>query len=71
LSNDENSFLYDPEFTMRITINGQLSLALLYEMLTEGIPGAIPLMQNTDGLETLIPRKYIDKYYEICAEWES
>lgn len=70
LSNDENSFLYDPEFTMRITINGQLSLALLYEMLTEGIPGAIPLMQNTDGLETLIPREYQDKYYEICAEWE-
>lgn len=70
LSNDENSFLYDPEFTMRITINGQLSLALLYEMLTEGIPGAIPLMQNTDGLETLIPRDCKDKYYEICAEWE-
>ncbi len=55
---------------MRITINGQLSLAMLYEMLTEGIPGAIPLMQNTDGLETLIPREYQDKYYEICAEWE-
>jgi hypothetical protein len=26
LSNDENSFLYDPQFTMSITINGQLSL---------------------------------------------
>jgi hypothetical protein len=70
LSNDENSFLYDPEFTMRITINGQLSLALLYEMIQEGIPGAIPIMQNTDGLETKIPRKYQDKYYEICKEWE-
>lgn len=70
LSNDENSFLYDPEFTMRITINGQLGLALLYEMLTEGIPGSIPLMQNTDGLETIIPREYQDKYYAICAEWE-
>ena len=70
LSNDENSFLYDPEFTMRITINGQLSLAMLYEMLTEGIPGSVPLMQNTDGLETLIPKEYEDKYYEICAEWE-
>jgi len=70
LSNDENSFLYDPEFTMRITINGQLSLAMLYEMITEGIPGAIPLMQNTDGLETLIPREYQDKYYEICKQWE-
>jgi hypothetical protein len=28
-------------------------------------------MQNTDGLETLIPRKYKDRYLEICAEWES
>lgn len=54
LSNDENSFLYDPEFTMRITINGQLSLTMLYEMLSDGIPGSIPIMQNTDGLEMLI-----------------
>lgn len=70
LSNDENSFLYDPEFTMRITLNGQLSLAMLYEMITEGIPGSIPLMQNTDGLETMIPRGYEQKYYDICKEWE-
>jgi len=70
LSNDENSFLYDPEFTMRITINGQLSLTMLYEMITERIPGAVPLMQNTDGLETMIPREYVDEYMKICAEWE-
>jgi DNA polymerase elongation subunit (family B) len=70
LSNDENSFLYDPEFTMRITINGQLSLTMLYEMICEEIPNAIPLMQNTDGLETMIPRQYVDKYMDICARWE-
>jgi hypothetical protein len=70
LSNDENSFLYDPEFTMRITINGQLSLSMLYEMICEEIPNAMPLMQNTDGLETVIPREYVDKYMEICARWE-
>jgi hypothetical protein len=70
LSNDENSFLYDPQFTMSITINGQLSLTMLYEMICEGIPGAIPLMQNTDGLETIIPREYVDKYMEICKIWE-
>ena len=70
LSNDKNSFLYDPELTMKITINGQLSLLLLYEMIQENIPGAIPIMQNTDGLETKIPRQYVDKYYEICKEWE-
>ena len=70
LSNDENSFLYDPQFTMSITINGQLSLTMLYEMICESIPGAIPLMQNTDGLETMIPRDQVDKYMEICAIWE-
>lgn len=70
LSNDENSFLYDPEFTMRITINGQLSLMLLYEMITEAIPECTPLMQNTDGLETMIPRDKIDTYMEVCAKWE-
>ena len=70
LSNDANSFLYDPEFTMKITINGQLSLSMLYEMICEEIPEAIPLMQNTDGLETMIPRNKVDRYMEICKEWE-
>ena len=70
LSNDQHSFLYDPEFTMRVTINGQLSLMLLSEMICENIPGAVPLMYNTDGVETIIPKKYYDKYIEICNEWE-
>jgi len=70
LSNDRHSFLYDPSFTMRITLNGQLSLTLLLEMICEAIPEAQPLLQNTDGLETKIPRKYKKKYLEVCAEWE-
>ena len=70
LSKEKNSFLYDPKFTMQITINGQLQLSMLYEMLAEGIPGSIPLMQNTDGLEMMIPAQYKDRYMEICAEWE-
>ena len=70
LSNDKNSFLYDPEFTMRITINGQLTLMMLYEMIMEAIPNAIPLLQNTDGIETIIPRQYEDKYMEVCKKWE-
>ena len=70
LSNDENSFLYDPKFTMQITINGQLLLTKLYEMLLHGIPGAIPLMLNTDGLEIMIPSCYKTKYLQICEQWE-
>lgn len=70
LSNDKNAFLYDPEFTMRITMNGQLTLMMLYEMLAEGIPNCVPLMQNTDGVEIIIPKEYKEKYLSICAEWE-
>jgi hypothetical protein len=70
LTGDENSFLYDPKMTMQITINGQLSLSMLYEMICEQIPEAVPLMQNTDGLETLIPNDKVEKYHEICRKWE-
>jgi len=70
LSIDKHSFLYDPQLGMQITINGQLSLLMLYEMLSEGISGSIPLMQNTDGLETLIPAGDKQKYLDICTKWE-
>tara|TARA_R100001530_G_C4319629_1_gene155346 strand:- start:877 stop:2781 length:1905 start_codon:yes stop_codon:yes gene_type:complete len=70
LSNDKNSFLYDPEFTMRITINGQLTLMMLYEMIMEAIPDAIPLLQNTDGIETIIPKSAEEEYLKVCARWE-
>jgi hypothetical protein len=55
---------------MQITINGQLTLMMLYEMISERIPGAIPLMQNTDGIETMIPKEYKKEYLDICEEWE-
>ena len=70
LSNDKNSFLYDPQFTMFITVNGQLTLMMLYEMIMEAIPEATPLLQNTDGVETIIPRSKIDLYMEVCKKWE-
>ena len=71
LSNDKNSFLYDPEFTMRITINGQLTLMKLYEMIMEAIPEAKPIMQNTDGIETIIPESAKETYLKVCREWEA
>jgi len=70
LSNDVNSFFYDPELFCRITINGQLSLMMLYEQVMERIPEAVALLQNTDGIETIIPKKDYDLYMQICKEWE-
>lgn len=70
LSNDYTSFFYDPELFMRITINGQLTLMMLYESIMENIPNAISIMQNTDGIEIKIPRSEQDKYLELCKQWE-
>lgn len=70
LTGDENSFLYDPKMTMQITVNGQLQLTMLYEMLSLAIPEGIPLMQNTDGLEMMIPTGAVETYMKVCAEWE-
>jgi len=70
LSNDINSFFYDPELCMKITVNGQLTLMMLYEMIMEAIPGSVSLLQNTDGIEIRIPRDQKEKYLEVCAEWE-
>jgi hypothetical protein len=70
LSKERNSFLYDPELTFRITVNGQLQLSMLYEMIAARIPGSQPLMQNTDGLEFLIDDHYEELFFDICTEWE-
>jgi len=70
LSNDINSFFYDPELCMKITVNGQLTLMMLYEMIMEAIPGSVSLLQNTDGIEIRIPRDQKEKYLEVCAQWE-
>jgi len=71
LSNEENSFFYDPELCMRITLNGQLSLMMLYDMILDAIPEAFGLLQNTDGVEIRIPRDKKDLYLKICEDWEN
>jgi hypothetical protein len=70
LTGDENSFLYDPRMTMQITINGQLLLSKLAEMLSLAIPECQPLMLNTDGLEMMIPESRVEDYMNVCSEWE-
>ena len=70
LTGDENSFLYDPKMTMQITINGQLLLSKLAEMISLAIPEGQPLMLNTDGLEMMIPNDKVELYLDICKQWE-
>lgn len=69
-SSDEFSFLYDPKFTMQITLGGQLLLTMLVEALSIMIPEIKFLLINTDGLEVIIPRNKENIYYRVCETWE-
>jgi hypothetical protein len=69
-SNEINSYLYDPLYTMQTTISGQLLLSMLTEQLST-IPDSQVLMVNTDGLEIRIPRNQEELYQKICKDWEA
>lgn len=66
-SNSKHSFLYDPKYTMQITLNGQLLLAMLCERITERKAGKV-IMANTDGIEVQVYNYPL--YKEICQEWQ-
>jgi hypothetical protein len=67
-SNDIYSWLYDPQYTMATTINGQLLLTMLAEMLMD-IEDSKLIQINTDGLTMVIPKSKIDQYYDLCNQW--
>jgi hypothetical protein len=69
-SNSEYSWLYDSQYTLQTTINGQLMLSMLVEDLLVNIPDSVLLQTNTDGATLQFDKKYVDKYDEICKEWE-
>lgn len=68
-SNNQFSVFYDPQYTMKTTLNGQLSLLLLAEKLLE-IPDLKLVQLNTDGMTVALRRDTEDEYKEICSNWE-
>ena len=68
-SNNVFSVFYDPLFTMKITLNGQLLLCLLAETLMN-LEGLRLIQINTDGLTIRVPRGLISEVERIRGEWE-
>lgn len=69
-SNSAYSPLYDPQYTMAVTINGQLMLCMLAEALMQ--LESLELLQiNTDGLTVKLPMEYRDWLMNVCKWWES
>lgn len=62
------SWLYDKQALLSVTLTGQFSLLMLIEALE--LEGFHVVIANTDGIETMVKRDKTDRYYEICKEWE-
>lgn len=79
-SNNKYSPFYDPQYTMSITVNGQLMLCMLAEQLTqidwgrgpERDPDVEMVQINTDGL-TIKVRKgaAVAKMHAVCEAWQT
>lgn len=69
-SNSEFSPFFDSSYTMKITINGQLSLCLLVDRLLD-IPNLEVVQLNTDGVTVKHPVQYEEQYYRVCDWWEN
>lgn len=68
-SNNQYSFMYDPKFTMSITINGQLMLCMLAEWLLS-VPTLNIIQVNTDGITYRVHPSLIPYTRRIRAAWE-
>ena len=69
-SNNPYSPFYDPKFTFSITVNGQLQLLQLAEVLSL-IPGVKLIQANTDGVTAYVPRK-LESFFDLwCNDWEA
>ena len=67
-SNNPFSPFYDPQYTMTITINGQLMLCMLAEALLR-VKGLKLIQINTDGVTAHVPRNKIDEVESINKKW--
>lgn len=60
---------YDPQYTMTITINGQLLLCMLAESLM-AVPGVEMIQINTDGMTCRVHKSARAAYDAWCKAWE-
>lgn len=68
-SGNEFSPLYDPQYTMSITVGGQLTLCMLIEKMINECNAEI-VMCNTDGFEFITKNSENEKVKQLVKEWE-
>jgi len=70
-SNNMHGPFYDPQYTMAITVNGQLMLVMLAERFLAAVPSLEILQVNTDGMTLKFPRVMRAQFDAVCDWWQS
>lgn len=69
-TNSIYSVLYDPEYTLKTVINGQLFLLMLWDMLVKFIPTIELIQANTDGLTFIVEEEHELACLDVMYAWE-
>lgn len=68
-TNSKFSVLLDSQYTMTVTVNGQLLLSMLHEWLCD-VPTYRCIQINTDGITYYIHRDYLDQAKAVEQRWQ-
>lgn len=69
-TNSIYSVLYDPEYSLRTVINGQLFLLMLWDMLVQTLPTIELIQANTDGISFVIYEDDREECQDVLLQWE-
>lgn len=69
-TNDVYSFLYDPSYTLKTTVNGQLLILMFIEKILLNIRSAELIQANTDGVTFYLDKLEEEHFDKLCKEYE-
>ena len=67
-SNEATSFMYDPLYTFRTTIGGQIFICMWAERMVEVVPELTFIQINTDGITIKLPRNKVELIRTVCNQ---
>ena len=67
-SNEATSFMYDPLYTFRTTIGGQIFICMWAERMVEAVPELTFIQINTDGITIKLPRNKVELIQKVCNQ---
>jgi hypothetical protein len=67
-SNEATSFMYDPLYTFKTTIGGQIFICMWAERMVKEVPELTFIQINTDGITIKLPRNKVDTIHKVCEQ---